>query len=101
MRCQNAKELLKLIRNPLFSSQLTSTSCLITIVEAEDRDEIMKLLDLVNGLTVAKKHVLLITSTFVQKKIVNLTIHFQVMVHHKESGMKVMKFWISIVKFVC
>ena len=101
MRSQNAKEMLKLTGNPLLSALVASTSCLITIVETEDHEEMMKLLEVMDGLSVAKKFVLLIVSTFVPKKIVNLTINFKVMVHHKESGMKVMKFCISIEKFVC
>ena len=101
MRSQNAKEMLKLLGNQLLSALVASTSCLITIVETEDHEEMMNLLEVVKSLSVAKMFVLLIVSTFVPKKIVNLTINFKVMVHHKESGMKVMKFCISREKCIC
>ena len=54
----------------------------------EDHEEIIELLDVVNSLSVAKKYVLLITSIFDEKKIVNITINFQVTVHHKQTGKK-------------
>ena len=86
MRSQNAKELLKLGENPLFLSLFASISCLVTVAETDDNDEVLELLEMVDGLPVAKKYLLLIISTFDSTKFANITINFQVMMHHKKTG---------------
>ena len=91
MRCQNAKELLKLEGNPLFQSLLASISCLVTIAETDDDRELLKLLEFMGDLSVAKKYMFLIVSTFDSTKFLNVTINFQAIVHQKETGLIILK----------
>ena len=86
MRSQDTKELLKMIGNPLFPSISASISCLISIVETDDNEEVLKLIEMINNLSVTKKYMLLIMSTFDSTMFSNLTINFQVMVHHSNTG---------------
>ena len=86
LRCKDATELLKLRGNLLFSSISASISCLVTIVETDDNEEVLKLLNMMSDLSVAKKYLLLILPTFDSTKFANLTVNFQVMIHHKETG---------------
>lgn len=72
--------------NPLFPSLTASVSCLVIIVTTDDNEEVLKLLELINHLSVAKKYMLLIVSTFDPIMFSNLTINFQVMVHHRNTG---------------
>ena len=91
LRCQNAKELLKLEGNPLFQSLLASISCLVTIAETDDDRELLKLLEFMGDLSVAKKYMFLIVSTFDSTKFLNVTINFQAIVHQKETGLIILK----------
>ena len=84
LRSQNAKEVLKLRGNPLFQSLLASISCLVTIAETYDDEELLKVIEMMNDISVSKKYTLLIVSTFDSTKFLNLTINFQVMVHHED-----------------
>ena len=86
MRSQNTKEVLKLRGNPLFSSLINSISCLVTIVETDNNEEVLRLIEMVNELSVTKKHLLLILPTFDSTTVQNLTINFQVIVNHGEAG---------------
>ena len=86
LRSQNTKEVLKLRGNPLFSSLINSISCLVTIVETDNNEEVLRLIEMVNELSVTKKHLLLILPTFDSTTVQNLTINFQVIVNHGEAG---------------
>ena len=96
MRSQNAKEVLKLRGDPLFSSILSSISCLVTIVETDIAEEGLRLIDMVNELSVATKYLLLNVPTFDLTAVKNQTINFQVMVNHGESGNTIM---VSLISF--
>ena len=85
MRVQNAKELLNMSRYPLFQSQLTSISCLVTITEADNDEELMRLLEMFN-IILAKKFLLLTVSAFDTIRFSNRTINYQVTIHHKKTG---------------
>ena len=97
MRSQNAEEVLKLRGSPLFSSILNSISCLVTIVETDIAEEGLRLIEMVNELSVATKYLLLIVPTFDLTAIENQTINFQVIVNHGESGNKIL---VSVISFI-
>ena len=86
LRSQNAKELIEQRGNPLFSSAAASISCLVTIVETHDKEDMLKLIDMVDDFYVAKKYLVLIAPTFGGAQFQNLTISFQTMVLHRETG---------------
>ena len=91
---------MKLRGDPLFSSILNSISCLVTIVETDIAEEGLRLIDMVNELSVATKYLLLIVPTFDLTAVENQTINFQVMVNHGESGNKILVKFISFYKCV-
>ena len=79
----------------MLSSLLASTSCLFTIVETDDIEEVLRLIDMVNVLSVDEKYLLLIVPTFDSAAIQNfqqfwngenMTINYNVVVHHKNAG---------------
>ena len=86
MRTKNSKDIINLRENPLFPSILAPISCLVTIVETDASDEVLKLLDMLHHLSVAEKYLLLIVSTFDTTSLENKTINFQLIVHDKEKG---------------
>ena len=70
----------------MFPSLTDSVSCLVTIVATDNNEEVLKLLEMINHLSVAKKYMLLIVSTFDPTMFTNLTINFQVIMHHRNTG---------------
>ena len=74
--------------NPLFSSLAASFSCLVTIVETCNVEEVWKLIEMVNEISVAKKYLLLIVHvpTFDSSAVQNITTNFQIIVHHGVTG---------------
>ena len=90
MRIKNAKEVLKLRKSVLLSSILNSISCLFTIVETYYVEEVLMLIEMVNELSVAEKHLLLISPIFdsaaISTLVQNMTIHYNVVVHHTNAG---------------
>ena len=86
LRSQNAKELIEQRGNPLFSSVVASVSCLVTIVETHDKEDMLKLIEMVDDFSVAKKYLVLIAPTFGGAQLQNLTISFQTMILHRETG---------------
>ena len=92
MESQNAEELLKLSGNPLFLSLLDSISCVVTIVESDNVGQILRLIEMVYELPVTEKYLLLIAQTFDSTALQNLTINFQVIVHHAETGKHITMF---------
>ena len=77
---------MKVTGNPLFSSLVVSFFCLLTIIETSKVEEVLKLIEVVNEISVAKKYLLLIHPTFDSTAVQNLTINFQIMVNHGEAG---------------
>ena len=90
LRIKNAREVLKLRESVLLSSILDSISCLITIVETDYIEEVLMLIEMVNELYVAEKHLLLISPKFdsaaISTLFQNITIHYNVVLHHTNAG---------------
>ena len=78
--------MLKLRGNPLFASLFNPISCLVTIVETDNIEDVLRLVEMVNELSVTKKYLLLIVPTFDSTIVQNITINFQVIVNHGEAG---------------
>ena len=86
-RFKDAKELLKLKKSPQFLSPLSSISCLITVSEPDNSNEVLELIHMVNKLPVLEKYMLLIGLTYDETAFENLTINFQVKFNYTaESG---------------
>ena len=86
LRYNNAKELLKMKNNPQFVLIFTTVTCLSIIVEANNNDEVSQLIDIVNGLTVERKCLLLIVPSSELSVMRNKTINYNVVIFDKGSG---------------
>ena len=85
LKYDNAKELLKVKNNPQFLLILTTVTCLSIIVDANN-DEVSQLIDMVNGLTVERKYLLLTVPSSELSVLRNKTINYNVMIYVKGSG---------------
>ena len=86
MRSQNAEEVLKLRENPHFASVLASISCLITTVKTDHVEEVLKIIEMVDEVSVTNKYLILILSELDSTAFQNITINFKVTIHHSEQG---------------
>ena len=86
MRFKDTKELLRTNRvNPLLQLTLAKMTCLITIAEADD-SESLELVDMMNGLKVTEKYLILVLSSLNTTTFQNMTINYNVIVNHKDEG---------------
>ena len=70
----------------LFSSILTSSSCVISIIETNVHDDILETIDSMNGLRADRKHLLLLIPTFHETMFRNITINYDVTIEHSDGG---------------
>ena len=78
--------------NPLFPSIFASISCLVTIVETDASDEVLKVVDMLHHLSMPEKYLILIASTLNKTSLENMTINFQLTVHDKDKGLIIQQF---------
>ena len=83
---QGAKELLAAKDKPQFSRILTTISCLTTIVQINHDDEVGHIIDMVNGIQVKTRYLLLIVTTLSKSLFQNKTINYNVRVDKRETG---------------
>ena len=86
LRLRNGEEFLKLRDDLLFSSALTSSSCLISIIETFSEDVVLDVIDMVNDFRVDRKRLLLIVPTFNENKFKNITVNYDVTIEHRFEG---------------
>ena len=81
-----ANELLAARDRPQLSRILSTISCLIAIVEINHNDEVGHIIDMVNGMKVKTKNLLMIVSSLNKSLFQNKTVNYNVRVEQKESG---------------
>ena len=70
----------------LFESVLSSSSCLITIVETYVIGEVFDMIDMVNSFRVGRKHLLVLTPTLKDIMLKNITINYDVTIKYINVG---------------
>ena len=86
IRFDNVEGLLKSKDNPLFSSVLASSSCVVSIIEANDNEEVLNVIEMVNDFRVDRKHLLLLVPTLNETMFKNTTINYDVIIEHRDQG---------------
>ena len=83
---KNFEELSKVRAHHLFSSVLSSSSCVITIIETYDDDEVFDAIDMMNGFRADRKHLHILIPTFEENMFKNITINYAVNIEHNDGG---------------
>ena len=86
MNFQNVTDLSKVRQSLLFESLLSSSSCLITKIETSVLGEIFDMIDMVNDFRVSRKHLLVLTPTFNETMLKNITINYDVTIEYINEG---------------
>ena len=88
IRFTDAKELLEVKDDRKMSSIFSTISCLVALVETDHDDEVISLIDMINGIKVERRYLLLIVSTLNTAILKNKTIAYNVGIHQKVNGTK-------------
>ena len=67
-------------------SLLMSMSCLMTIIEMSNEMHLSEMIDIVNGLQIAKKYLIIYIEMLNVTMLANRTINFNVMINHRGKG---------------
>ena len=65
---------------------LASSSCVITIIETYDDDEVFDAIDMMNGFRANRKHLHILIPNFEENMFKNITINFAVTIEHSDGG---------------
>ena len=86
VRYRTVKELLNNNHNYQFLDMLKSLACLSIRVEAKNGDNILLLIEMINELAVKRKTLHLIIPPSNLKTLENITINYDVIMHHVDKG---------------
>ena len=86
LRFKNVEELLKVRDNPIFSSVLALSSCLIIIIETNYENGILDVIDMVGDFRAERKHLLVIVPKYNEEMLKNITINYEVTFEHRDEG---------------
>ena len=70
------------------TSILSKISCLVTLVETDNDDEVPLLIDMINDVKIERKHLLLMVSNLSKTILKNKTINYNVGMYQKDKGTK-------------
>ena len=61
-------------------------SCLLTISKLSNEFEVRRMMDIIHGLSIAQKHLIIMTESFNASMVGEIPINFNVMINHKDAG---------------
>ena len=67
-------------------SVLMSMSCLMTVTEMSNEMHLSEIIEIINGLQIAKKYLIIYIKTLNITMLANRTINFNVMINHRRKG---------------
>ena len=82
------QDILKFRGNSLFKSLLDKSSCLTTLLEVKYENDVLDVINMINGYHLIKKHIHFIVHTFNNSMFQNLALNYDVILHEKNAGTK-------------